>query len=130
MMGWFAKSQGHTGAPFAPMYAYSQVDGGRDDGSSPVDVLEVLRTQGIDTAADYALQHVQSSFDWSHKPSLAERTHAAANKNHRWVTLYNTYYAPGALAVTALKRTLASGRPVALGITVYTRFMNATAPAP
>ena len=57
MLGWFARSQGHTGAPFAPMYAYSQVDGGVNGGSSPASVLEVLRTQGVDTAAHYALRH-------------------------------------------------------------------------
>jgi hypothetical protein len=128
MMGWFARSQGHTGAPYAPMYAYSQVDGGRDNGSAPTDVLEVLRTQGIDTAAHYAKKHAQSTLDWRHQPSVAERTAAAANKITGWVTLYNTYSAPGSLAVTALKRTLASGRPVALGITVYSRFMNAYGP--
>ncbi len=25
MLGWFANRQGHAGAPFAPMYAYSQL---------------------------------------------------------------------------------------------------------
>jgi hypothetical protein len=128
MMGWFARSQGHAGAPYAPMYVYSQVNGGRDAGSSPVDVLEVVRTQGIDTAAHYAQKHTRSTLDWRHQPSAAERAGAAANKITGWVTLYNTYRAPGSLAVTALKRTLASGRPVALGITVYSGFMNAYGP--
>jgi hypothetical protein len=125
MMGWFARSQGHAGIPYAPMYAYSQVNGGRDEGSSPIDVLEVIRTQGIDTAADYARKHTQSTLDWRHKPSAIERTNAAANKITGWVTLYNTSSAPGAVGIDAVKRTLASGRPVALGIEVYSRFMSA-----
>ena len=125
MMGWFARSQGHAGAPYAPMYAYSQVNGGRDAGSAPSDVLEVIRTQGIDTAAHYARTHAQSTLEWRHKPTAADRKMAAANKITGWVTLYNSYRAPGAMAVTALKRTLASGRPVSLGIAVYGRFMNA-----
>jgi hypothetical protein len=128
MMGWFARSQGHAGAPYAPMYVYSQVNGGRDAGSYPVDILEVIRTQGIDTAADYAKKHTWSTLDWRRQPSAAERAVAARNKITGWVTLYNTYNAPGAAAVTAVKRTLASGRPVALGISVYSGFMNAYGP--
>lgn len=126
MAGWFANREGHVGAPFAPMYAYSQVDGGQDDGSSPAAVLELLRTQGIDTAAHYALKHPQSSFDWSHLPSAAEHASAAANKITGWVMLYNTFLPPGSTAVTAIKQTLASGRPVAMAIGVYGRFLDAS----
>ncbi len=125
MMGWFARRQGHAGAPYAPMYAYSQVNGGVDNGTSPAAVLEVLRTQGIDTAAHYAQKHPNSHYDWRHRPSAAERARAAANRIAGWVTLYNTYRAPGSVAITAVKRTLASGRPVALSIAVYNRFMYA-----
>lgn len=125
LLGWFANSQGHAGAPFAPMYVYSQVDAGSDAGSSPATVLQLLRTQGIDTAAHYALGHKASTTDWRHQPTAADRAHAAVNKITGWVTLYNTWGAPGSMAVTALKRSLASGRPVALGIGVYNRFMDA-----
>ncbi len=124
MAGWFARSQGHAGAPFAPMYVYSQVNGGVDEGSSPAAVLEVLRTQGVDTAVHYARHHAGSSYDWQHKPSTAERASAAANKITGWVSLYNTFLPPGAAAVTAVKQALASGRPVALAIGVYQRFVN------
>jgi hypothetical protein len=110
------------------MYAYSQVDGGVDDGSSPANVMEVLRTQGIDTAAHYALKHPLATFDWKHLPSAAERTSAAANKITGWITLYNTFLPPGAAGVNALKQTLASGRPVALAIGVYSRFLSAYGP--
>ncbi len=128
MMGWFAQSQGHSGAPFAPMYAYSQVDGGADLGSSPASVFEVLRKQGIDIEAHYAVHHVSPYLDWRHLPSTAERTSAAANKIAGWITLYNTYPAPGASAKTTLERTLASGRPVALAIGVYNNFELAEGP--
>ncbi len=125
MLGWFARSQGHTGAPYAPMYAYSQVNGGRDGGSSPADVMDLLRTQGIDTAAQYAVNRKQSTVNWRQLPTAAEKKRAAANKISGWVTLYNTYNAPGSAAVTALKRTLSSGRPAAVAIAVYQRFVNA-----
>ncbi len=125
MLGWFANRQGHTGAPFAPMYVYSQLTGPGDTGSSPMGVLEVLRTQGIDTAAKYAAGHggtARAPYNWTQRPSAADRTAAAANKITGWVTLYNTFGSPGATAVAKLKQTLASGRPVALTIGVFGRF--------
>jgi hypothetical protein len=128
MLGWFANRQGHAGAPFAPMYAYSQLTGPGDTGSSPMGVLELLRTQGIDTEAKYAPGHggaARAPFDWSHKPTAAEKTSATANRIAGWVTLYNTIGAPGATAVAKLKQTLASGRPVALTIAVFNRFDSA-----
>ncbi|HEX4428643.1 MAG TPA: IPT/TIG domain-containing protein [Frankiaceae bacterium] len=125
MLGWFANSQGHAGAPFAPMYAYSQLTGPGDTGSSPMGVLEILRTQGIDTAAKYAPGHggaVRAPLDWTHRPTAAEKAAAAANKITGWVTLYNTFGPPGATAVAKLKQTLAAGRPVAITIGVFSRF--------
>jgi hypothetical protein len=132
MLGWFANSQGHAGAPFAPMYAYSQLTGRGDTGSSPMGVLEILRTQGVDTAAKYAPGHggvAQAPYDWTRRPSAAEKAAAAANKITGWVTLYNTWRPPGATAVAELKRTLASGRPVAITIAVFDRFYAAAGPA-
>ncbi len=128
MLGWLARSQGHGNAPYAPMYVYSQVDGAGDAGSSPVDVLEVLRTQGIDSAAQYGLNHPRAAFDWSHVPSAAERSRAAANRIAGWMTLYNTSSPVGAAAAPSIKQVLASGRPVALTIGVYQRFLDAAGP--
>jgi hypothetical protein len=125
MLGWFAGSQGHAGVPFAPMYAYSQLTTPRDTGASPAAVLELLRTQGIDTTAKYAPGHggaYWSYFDWTHRPSTVEKAAATTNKITGWVTLYNTFGAPGATAVAKLKQTLAGGRPVALTIGVFNRF--------
>ena len=129
MLGWFAGSQGHTGAPFAPMYAYSQLTTPRDTGASPASVLELLRTQGIDTTVKYGPGHggsYWSYFDWRHRPTIVEKAAAAPNRITGWVTLYNTFGSPGATAVAKLKQTLASGRPVALTIGVFDRFEWAT----
>ena len=129
MLGCFAGSQGHAGAPFAPMYAYSQLTTPRDTGASPASVLDLLRTQGIDTTVKYAPGHggsYWSYFDWRRRPTIVEKSAAATNKITGWVTLYNTFGAPGATAVAKLKQTLASGRPVALTIGVFGRFEWAT----
>jgi len=129
MLGWFAASQAHAGAPFAPMYAYSQLTTPRDTGASPAAVLELLRTQGIDTTVRYAPGHggsYRSNYDWTHRPSAIEKLAAAPNRITGWVTLYNTFGAPGATAVAKLKQTLAGGRPVALTIGVFGRFESAS----
>jgi hypothetical protein len=129
MLGWFAGSQAHAGAPFAPMYAYSQLTTSHDTGASPAAVLELLRTQGIDTTVRYAPGHggsYWSYFDWTHRPSVIEKAAAAPNRITGWVTLYNTFGAPGATAVAKLKQTLAGGRPVALTIGVFGRFESAS----
>ncbi len=131
MLGWFANRQGHAGAPFAPMYPYSQVTGRADTGSSPMAVLEILRTQGIATSAKYATDHggtARAPYDWNHRPSARDKAAAAANKITGWVTLYNTFGSPGAMAVAKLKQTLASGRPVAITIGVFSRFELAQGP--
>jgi len=122
MMGWFAKRSGHSGAPFAPMYAYSQVNGGSDNGSSPVDVLDLLSTQGADSKADYP----HPSTDWKHHPNSAERASAAKNKIAGYVSVFGYETPTAAGRAAALKAQLAAGRPVALGIEVYSTFQNAT----
>jgi hypothetical protein len=107
------------------MYAYSQLTTPRDTGASPASVLELLRTQGIDTTVKYGPGHggaYWSYFDWTHRPTVVEKSAAVTNKITGWVTLYNTFGAPGATAVAKLKQTLAGGRPVALTIGVFNRF--------
>jgi hypothetical protein len=71
---------------------------------------------------------VRAPDDWTHRPSAAEKAAAAANKITGWVTLYNTFGPPGATAVAKLKQTLASGRPVAITIAVFSRFEVAQGP--
>ncbi|OAX60738.1 hypothetical protein KFS84_15515 [Xanthomonas translucens pv. graminis] len=54
LAGWYANSNGESVNLFAPMYLYSQINGGVDKGSNPMDAFRLSVEQGIDTEEDYA----------------------------------------------------------------------------
>jgi hypothetical protein len=60
MLGWYSKFTGRAGQPFAPMYTYSQINGGVDAGSYPTAALQIAKTQGNDTRAHYT----HGDYDW------------------------------------------------------------------
>src|SRR5262249_460983 len=53
MLGWYARKAGRLGFPFAPMFVYSQINGGQDGGAWPIDAFAVLKNVGSDTQAHY-----------------------------------------------------------------------------
>ncbi len=118
LMGYFSNATGHAGAPYAPMYLYSQVNGGTDQGSTFSDNFRILTSQGIDTKADYV---PQGDFNWQLKPTIAQKANATY---HRALTPTLLYAGPGqgVNARVALSTALAAGQPVVLGMAVYDRF--------
>src|SRR5436190_8404506 len=54
MLGWYYNYTGRGSVAFQPMYTYSQINGGGDNGSWPTDALYVAQTQGSDTQAHYS----------------------------------------------------------------------------
>jgi hypothetical protein len=108
MLGWYANYSGHAGAPFAPMYTYSQINGGADNGSSPIAAMQVAVTQGSDTRADYT----QGDYDWKDQPTPAERANAAKHKIKSYSTLFMGNNQAG--SATLLKNAIASNHPVAI----------------
>ena len=123
MLGWYANYTGRTGAPFAPMYTYSQINGGVDEGSLPTDALQLAKTQGNDTRADYT----QGDYDWRDKPTTAERANAAHYQIKGWETLFSG--ANQSDATTAIEHALASNKPVAIEMAVRAGF-ETMGPAP
>ncbi len=128
MLGWYANKQDHAGAPYAPMYAYSQMQakyGWHDQGGYPSDAYAIAADQGIDTQADYP----QGTADWQTLPTAAQHAKAAAHKTAGAAFLYQSYSSPpGAGARTAISTAVAANHPVALSIPVYGAFfgLNAT----
>ncbi|HEY5171118.1 MAG TPA: C1 family peptidase [Acidimicrobiia bacterium] len=118
MLGWYSRYTGRTGQPFAPMYTYSQIDGGGDYGSDATTALQLALAQGNDTRADYT----QGDYNWASPPTAVERTNAARFE----IKGYETIVAGVGLAgtVPALQHALATNHPVAIGMAVRDGFDN------
>ncbi len=119
MLGWYARHGGRSGRPFAPMYTYSQINGGVDLGSWPADALRVARTQGSDTRAHYT----QGDYDWWDQPTPAEHANAADYKIRGFHTLFEGDH-QGTAAKNAIKTALASQHPVSISFPVRPGFDN------
>ena len=123
MLGWYSNHDGKPGAPFAPMYTYSQVRvlnaAGNEVGSRPRDVLNIALNQGNDVRADYP----QADSDWRTTPTLAQVVSAASWK----ITGFHQLFAgsqQGTNGSDQIKSALAAGKPVALTIPVRPGFDN------
>ena len=129
MMGWYSRRQGHAGQPFAPMYAYSQVqlrNGFLDSGSYPVEVDLIAQSQGVPRLADY---RPQRNFDWWTQPTLLQRHKAFPHRTTGARFLYATWpTGPGPGSRRAISSALASGHPVALSFASFPGFMSLDGP--
>ena len=117
IMGWYSKHQQHVGAPFAPMYMYSQINGGRDAGTTTTAGWKLATNQGVAEWAAYP----QGPYDWRDQPTTNERTNAALHKVGAATYLFSGSNQGGA-AQTAISTALAGGSPVELAIPVYASF--------
>ncbi len=117
--GWYANVQHRLGAPFAPMYVYSQINGGVDEGSSPSDAYSLMQSQGVPSQSVYS----QGNYDWQTQPTTAERTNAAL---HTTTAGQFLFYGDnqGDAARTAIETALAANHPVSLSIPVYDAFFQ------
>jgi C1A family cysteine protease len=117
MLGWYSNFQHHTGAPFAPMYAYTQVNGGRDGGTYPSAVFQLAQNQGVAEWAVYS----QGAYDWRTQPTTAERTNAANHKITAAQFLFSGNN-QGTNGQVAIETALASSQPVEITMPVYNSF--------
>lgn len=116
MLGWYSRFSGLAGQPFAPMYTYSQINGGGDYGSSATAALQVAVDQGNDTRAHYP----QGDSNWSTVPTAAERVNAARYKIKGFSTIF---IGTGQLTTPIrLKQALATNHPVAIEMAVRNGF--------
>lgn len=121
MMGWWANRRGLSGAPYAPMYLYSQmVNGACQTGAQISDPLELLLRQGIPSATRY--QPMQQNLDCRLFDVDASTERDAAQ--HR-ITSYRGLDTDD--VATWIMTEIGDGRPVALGMQMYNNFMNADA---
>jgi len=116
MLGWYSKYSGRAGQPFAPMYTYSQINGGVDAGSYPTAALQIAKTQGNDTRAHYT----HGDYDWRTKPTAAETANAGNYKIKGYTTLFMGSGQAG--SATLIKQALATNHPVAIEMAVRSGF--------
>jgi Papain family cysteine protease/IPT/TIG domain len=122
LAGYYANAQRRTGAPFAPMYLYSQVhvtNTASGGGATTTSAWNVLSTQGIAERAVYS----QGDYDFRTLPTPAQVANAAG---HRMAPARYLFVGAnqGGAGITAIKAALASGNPVEIGIPVYSAFMS------
>ncbi len=121
-LGYWENEQGIAGGGLEPMYTYSQVDCGVDEGSSIEGNLDIDKQQGIDTQSDYW----QGNFDYSDQPTAAEKLNAVNWKltNYNDLTLNDS--TTGDTNQVSIETALAAGNPVVIGIPVYWSFEEIT----
>ncbi len=110
--GYDAPFKGGQGAHvFSPAFVYNQINGGQDNGSNPVDALNLLVRTG---AAPWNLMPYTDR-DFRTQPPQNARSAASAYRNESFNQI--NFYTPD-----ALKAELAAGNPILIGIKVYDNF--------
>ena len=120
--GWYARRDGYyppggsgsTGS-WEPMYLYSQLVNGQNAGTTFSGNYSIEQQQGIDTREDYT----QGDYDYTDLPTTSEKTNAANFKIKS--------YAPVSYNQAGIEAALSAGRPVVIGIPVYSNFYSANA---
>ena len=120
LTGWYAKAGKQAQTQFAPMYLYSQINGGVDGGSTMEAPLDIALAQGIDTAQHYSW----GDYNWKNKPTAADRANAAKHPTsyQKYTVLYSGDGNAGRPLIDQVKRALATATPVAIGFAVRQGF--------
>ncbi len=122
IMGYYARTQPHAGAPFAAMSLYNEVNGGRDVGTSVFQLYDALKQKGITEQAVWT----HGLNDVSSRPSSAEAANALTHRTSGGTVLF-LGDRQGVAAQTAIETALAAGHPVAIGMPVYDPFFRLSA---
>ena len=117
-LGYWENKQGMSPVALEPMYTYSQVTGGHDNGSSIEGNLQIDQSQGVDNQADYT----QGNFDYWDQPTAAEKAHAVNWKLTSYADLSIQPSGSSAVTKQSIESALAAGNPVVIGIPVYSNF--------
>lgn len=96
---------------FSPSYVYNQINGGKDAGSYIHEAMQLVVNQGIATLDMFPYSHFLT------QPSQAAREEAKNFKAKSWGTIPSG-------DIDRMKRHLASGDAIVIGIPVYSDFVN------
>ena len=128
MLGWYQK-RANAPQSFAPMYVHSQINNagaiGGNGGAAIGDAMNVVLSQGSDVRSHYGQDRDR---DFLTQPTDAERESAKRFKyeNLKYTTLFARSILDGTSGslddVHAIKKALANGQPVAIGMDVRLGF--------
>src|SRR3954454_2809830 len=117
ILGYYAKTQPHAGAPFAALSLYNIVNGGVDGGSRSTDIYAALQAKGIVEQSVWS----HGAADYRTQPNGTEASNALKHRTSGGSYLFAGQN-QGTAAMTAIETALAAGKPVAIGIPVYLPF--------
>ena len=100
---------------FSPAWIYNQINGGRDDGSSPIDAMRLIQSKGAATLATMPYD----DRDYSTQPSMAAIQEAQG---------FLGGAAKSANSVMLFKAALAHRVPFVVGVQVFPSFQNLRGP--
>ncbi|MFJ7962467.1 C1 family peptidase [Streptomyces sp. NPDC096324] len=112
--GILMNEQGIGGSPMAPMFIYSQIARGNDQGTFAGVALPMEQRQGIDTKSHYW----QGDFDYTTQPDAGERANAGRYK----LSGFTDLPVSGSAARSAIKDAISRGMPVPIGFAVHQSF--------
>jgi len=102
---------------FSPSWVYNQINGGVDGGSYPEDAMQLIVDYGIDTLADFPY----NQNDYLTQPDSASMSRALQYKESGWEAV--------SIDINTIKQLLAAGKPVVIGIEIYTPDFDAISPS-
>ncbi|MYR42348.1 peptidase [Streptomyces sp. SID5910] len=117
--GILMNEQNISDGPMAPMFTYSQIAKGNDQGTWASVALPMQKEQGIDTKADYW----QGDFDFTTQPDDAERANAA----HYKLSGFTELPVKGEEARAAIEDSISRGMPVPIGFEAHQSFQDLNA---
>ena len=123
-LGYWERRLGIAGGVLAPMYTYSQATSGHNVGTSIEQHLDIAKTQGVDSAADYPQTAAQPAFyDYWDLPTVAQKANAANWQLSAYQQLAIGRSASSTVTQQSIEAAVAAGEPVVIGIPVYDNFM-------
>src|SRR3954447_24864904 len=117
ILGYYSRTQPHAGAPFAALSLYNIVNGGVDGGSRSTDIYAALQAKGI--VEQSAWTHGPA--DYRSQPKSTEAVNALKHRTSGGSYLFSGQN-QGTAAMAAVETALAAGKPVAIGLPIYTPF--------
>jgi hypothetical protein len=118
-LGYWENRLGIAGGVLAPMYTYSQVTSGQNVGTSIEEHLDIAKSQGVDSSADYW----QGATDYWDQPTASETTNAANWKVSGYQELALGQSASSTVTQQSIEAAVAADEPVVIGFPVYDNFM-------